>query len=211
MKNILRLGIVAQAEIPKQIEPMIETIVREQFRKLSNVLGGENVAVVSNISYKIGELACIAAIEEGLNLELSPLEAQEDYGSSEAEMDRKVHGILARQPRSFVQDHVHTEPELIDFCDVIILVFYKDDAGESKNFRELRDKFFAGGIQGPTPSRLSIEINAPKKWTMESDAEVYFEYIVPANGRLDSTSEVEIPEKLIAVWRHQVSRNIASC
>ena len=205
MRNMIRIGILSQSELPKQLEPMIEAIFREQFRKLGSILGSENFALVGSVEGKFGELACISAVEEGLNLELFPFEAPPGLNEEEARVKAKIHAILEKQPGTTKLDENVPETELIEFCDMMIFALDRSSPEQSSRFDTKRDLFFGGDLTDASLEKLLIQVNCPKQWNPDADGEVYFEYITRALGQHGISSEIEIPGNLIRQWANAIS------
>lgn len=83
-------------------------------------MGLGNVALISSVESKASELACISAVEEGLKLDLAPMENSSNVDESEAEIRSEIHEILKKQPGTTVLDRYHSEAELIQLCDIMI-------------------------------------------------------------------------------------------
>lgn len=208
MTNTLRIGILAQSEIPKQLEVLIESIFREQFKKLNLILGLGNVTLISSIEDKASELACISAIEEGLKLELAPIEKTLNLDEPKAEIKKKIHKILEKQPGATVSGRHHSEAEMTQLCDIIMFVFDKSDPNRISEFDMMRQNFFGNDFGEPARAKLSIEINVPRVWTPDADSEVYFDYIVRIPSQRSMSSEIEIPEQIIQQWKEKISKFI---
>lgn len=202
MTNELRIGVWTQHEIPQQLESLIAAIFRQQFRKLNNILGLGNVALISSVENKVSELACISAVEEGLKLDLAPIENVSNVDKSEAEIRSKIHEILKKQPGTTVSDRYHAEEEAIRLCNIMMLIFDKTDLNQASKMSRLRQGFFESELREPARAKLCIEINAPRDWTSNSDGEVYFEYIVRDPGQRRLASKIEIPDQLIWHWKN---------
>lgn len=200
MRNILRIGALSQPEIPEQLEALIEAIFREQFKKLSLILGQKNISLVSAYEDKANELACISAIEEGLNLEIGPLQIASNLDETDAKIRSKIYRVLENQPATTVVDQQLSKSDIISLCDILILVFDKSDLDKFSMFSLIRESFFEGQQGDPATEKLSIEINMPTLWTPDADGEVHFEYILRAPGKRDASSEIEIPERIIQQW-----------
>ena len=142
MRSMIRIGFLSQSELPKQLEPMIEAIFREQFRKLSSVFGSENLALVGSVESKFGELACVSAVEEGLILEIFPLETSLELDEEEVKIKAKIYTILGNQPGTIKLDKHVSETELIGFCDIMKLAFYGSNQDKNYRFETKRDLFF---------------------------------------------------------------------
>lgn len=205
MRNVIRIGVLSQPELPKQLEPMIEAIFREQFRKLLSIIGPENMALVSSVECKVRELACVSAVEEGLTLELEPFEIPEKIGDEEAEIKDKIHAILERQPGTTELEECIPEMALTSFCDIVFLVFDKSDPDQSSRLEEILKLFFANEATGARLDKLIIDVNCPRRWSADADGEVYFEYVTRASAPLFISSEVEIPSQLIKQWNDKIS------
>lgn len=205
MRNVIRIGILSQSELPKQLEPMIEAIFREQFRKLSSILGPDNLTLVGSVEGNFGELACISAVEEGLNLELFPFEAPPELNEEEARVKAKIHAVLEKQPGTIKLDENVPETELIELCDMMIFALDGSSPDQSSRFDVKRGLFFGGDLTDASLEKLLIQVNCPKQWTPDADGEVYFEYITIALGQRGISSEIEIPGKLIRQWANAIS------
>mgnify|MGYP001817098715 FL=1 len=205
MRSMIRIGILSQSELPKQLEPMIEAIFREQFRKLSSIFGPENLALVGSVEGKFGELACISAVEAGLNLELFPFEASAELNEEEAGVKARIHAVLERQSRTTKLDEQVPETELIGFCDVMISAFDDSNPVQNSRFKSMRDLFFGGDMTDAKLEKLLIQVNCPRQWSPDADGEVHFEYITRIPGRRGISSEIEIPGKLIRQWTNAIS------
>ncbi|OSQ51261.1 hypothetical protein [Marivita geojedonensis] len=205
MRNVIRIGVVSQPELPKQLEPMIEAIFREQFKKLLSIVGSKNIALVSSVECKVRELACISAVEEGLTLELEPFETPGEGVEEEAEIMAKIHAILEKQPGTTELKERVPEMALTKFCDIMFLVFDKSLPDQSSRLEELHRIFFANKATGVSLGKLIIDVNCPKRWSADADGEVYFDYVTRASGQLAVSSEVEIPNQLIKEWKDIVS------
>jgi hypothetical protein len=175
MRNILRIGALSQPEIPEQLEALIEAIFREQFKKLSLILGQKNISLVSAYEDKANELA-------------------------DAKIRSKIYRVLENQPATTVVDQQLSESDIISLCDILILVFDKSDLDKFSMFELIRESFFEGQQGDPATEKLSIEINMPTLWTPDADGEVHFEYILRAPGQRDASSEIEIPERIMQQW-----------
>ena len=205
MRSMIRTGVLSQSELPKQLEPMIEAIFREQFKKLGSILGSENLAVVGSVETKFGELACISAVEEGLSLELLPFEAPAELKEEEAGIRQKIHAILERQSQTTqLVEHI-SETELIGFCDMMIFAFDSSNPDQNSRFETKRTLFFGGDRTNASLEKLLVQVNCPLKWSPDADGEVYFEYITRAQGQRGISSNIEIPGKLIRQWANEIS------
>jgi len=202
MTNELRIGVWTQHEIPQQLESLIAAIFRQQFRKLNNILGLGNVALISSVESKASELACISAVEEGLKLDLAPMANSSNVDKSEAQIRSKIHEILKKQPGTTVLDRYHSEAELIQLCDIMMLIFDKTDLNQTSKMGTVRQSFFESELREPARAKLCIEINAPRDWAPNSDGEVYFEYIVWDPGQRSLSSKIEIPDQFIWQWKN---------
>ena len=205
MRNMIRIGMLSQSELPKQLEPMIEVIFREQFRKLSSILGPDNLALVGSVEGKFGELACISAVEEGLNLELFPFEAPAELNEEEARVKAKIHAVLQRQSGTTNLDEHIPEKELIGFCDMMIFAFDGSILEQNSRIGAKRDLFFGGDLTDASLEKLLIQVNCPQQWSPDADGVVYFEYITRPPGQRGISSEIEIPGKLIRQWANAIS------
>ena len=205
MRSMIRIGILSQSELPKQLEPMIEAIFREQFRKLRSVFGSENLALVGSVEGKFGELACISAVEEGLILEILPLETSLELDEKEVEMKDRIQTILEKQPGTVKLDEHVPEMELIGFCDIMIFAFDGSNPDQKSRFETKRDLFFGNDLTDASLEKLLIQVNSPQHWGPDADGEVHFEYITRAPGQLGISSEIEIPGKLIRQWVNAIS------
>jgi hypothetical protein len=205
MRNVIRIGVLSQPDLPKQLEPMIEAIFREQFRKLLSMVGPKNIALVSSVECKVRELACISAVEEGLTLELEPFETPGEGSEEEAEIMAKIHAILEKQPSTTELEERIPEMALAKFCDIMFLVFDKSAPDQSSRLEELHRLFFANKAKDTRLEKLIIDVNCPKRWSANADGEVYFDYVTRASGQLGVSSEVEIPNQLIKEWKDIVS------
>ena len=205
MRNVIRIGVLSQPELPKQLEPMIEAIFREQFRKLLSIVGPKNIALVGSVECKVRELACISAVEEGLSLELEPFETPGEGGEEEAEIMAKIHAILEKQPSTTELEERIPEMALTKFCDIMFLVFDKSAPDQSSRLEELHTLFIANKAKDTRLEKLIIDVNCPKRWSADADGEVYFDYVTRASGQLGVSSEVEIPNQLIKEWKDTVS------
>ncbi|MEP2530921.1 hypothetical protein [Shimia sp.] len=161
MRNILRIGTLSQPEIPEQLEALIEAIFREQFKKLSLILGQKNISLVSAYEDKANEFACISAIEEGLNLEIGPLQIASSLDETDAKIRSKIYRVLENQPATTVVDQQLSKSDIISLCDILILVFDKSDLDKFSMFELIRESFFEGQQGYPATEKLSIEINMP--------------------------------------------------
>ena len=205
MRSMIRIGILSQSELPKQLEPMIEAIFREQFRKLCSVFGSENLALVGSVEGKFGELACVSAVEEGLILEILPLETSLELDEEEVKIKAKIHTILGNQPGTIKLDEHVSETELFGFCDLMIFAFDGSNPDQSFRFETKRDLFFGNDLIDASLEKLLIQVNSPQHWGPDADGEVHFEYITRAPGQLGISSEIEIPGKLIRQWVNAIS------
>ena len=205
MKNVIRIGVLSQPELPKQFEPMIEAIFRAQFRKLCSIVGPKNIALVSSVECKVHELASISAVEEGLILEIEPFETPKEMDDEEAEIKAKIHAILERQPGTTELDKRISETALTEFCDIMLLVFDKSDPDQSSRLEEIRKLIFVNEATGAELEKLIIDVNCPKRWNADADGDVYFEYVTRASGQLGVSSAVEIPNQLIDQWNDTIS------
>ena len=205
MRSMIRIGILSQSELPKPLEPMIETIFREQFRKLSSIFGSENLSFFGSVENKFSELASISTVEEGLNLELFPFEAPPELNEEDARINARIHAILEKQSKTTELDERVPEAELIGFCDIIIFVFDSSSSDLNSRFGIKRELFLGRQLPEASLEKLIIQINCPQQWSPDADGEVYFEYITRAPGQLGISSEIEIPEKLIRQWANQMS------
>jgi hypothetical protein len=203
MAKTLRIGVVAQLIIPKQLEVFITSIFRQQFRKLAFILGVENIGLIGSIEDKVGELACISAIEEGLKLELAPLTIPLNLDDSEITVMQKIYAILAKQSQTTVTDHHYSTTELTQLCDILFFVYDKNDLDESSKFETIRQGFLGHKAKCATSKNLSIEVNLPKEWTPDADGETYFEYVVRSPSQRALSSEIEIPDYLIKLWKKE--------
>jgi hypothetical protein len=202
---MIRIGILSQSELPKPLEPMIETIFREQFRKLGSIFGSENLSLVGSVENKFSELASISTVEEGLNLELFPFEAPPELNEEDARINARIHAILEKQSKTTELDERAPETELIGFCDIMIFVFDSSSSDQNSRFGIKRELFLGRQLPEASLEKLIIQINCPQQWSPDADGEVYFEYITRAPGQLGISSEIEIPEKLIRQWANQIS------
>ncbi|MCK0102355.1 hypothetical protein [Pseudohalocynthiibacter sp. F2068] len=205
MRNVIRIGVLSQPDPPKQLEPMIEAIFLEQFRKLCSIVGSKNIVLVSSVECKVRELACISAVEEGLILELEPFETPEEIGVEEAEIKTKIHAILEKQPGTTELKERIPEMELTEFCDIMFLVYDRSDPDQSSRFEEMRKRFFLNEAKVARLEKLIIDVNCPKRWSADADGEVYFDYVTRASGQFGVSSEVEIPDKLIRQWVNAIA------
>ncbi|AXI54225.1 hypothetical protein SuNHUV7_39370 (plasmid) [Pseudoseohaeicola sp. NH-UV-7] len=205
MRNIIRIGVLSQPELPKQIEPMIETIFREQFRKLNSIIGAKNIATVSSVNCKVSELACICALEEGLNLELEPLDSNAVLDEEELEVRAKIHAVLEKQPQTTQLNESVSEAALIEFSDIIVLVCDRLDSNQMSRFDGIRELFLENDAKEAKMGRLIIDVSCPMRWASDADSEVYFDYLTRAAGQFDVSSEVEIPNQLIKQWKDTIS------
>ena len=205
MRSMIRIGILSQSELPKPLEPMIETIFREQFRKLSLIFGSENLSFFGSVENKFSELASISTVEEGLNLELFPFEAPPELNEEDARINARIHAILEKQSRTTELDERVPEAELIGFCDIIIFVFDSSSSDLNSRFGIKRELFLGRQLPEASLEKLIIQTNCPQQWSPDADGEVYFEYNTRAPGPIGISSEIEIPEKLIRQWANQIS------
>lgn len=204
MGPVVRIGVLAQSELPKQLEPLIEAIFREQFGKINAIVGAEKLTLVGSIDGRFEELACIAAIEEGLNLELAPLGQTPELSEREAMIKYKIHAILVKQPRTTELDSSVPDADLIRLCDIMVFAFDKSNLAQRSKFEEIRDGFLANKLLHVSLEKLLIEVNCPEHWSPDADGEIYFEYITSASDRLDICSEIEIPERLMQQWVNEI-------
>lgn len=204
MGPVVRIGVLAQSELPKQLEPLIEAIFREQFGKLNAIVGAEKMTLVGSIEGRFEEMACIAAIEEGLNLELAPLGQSPELSETEAMIKYKIHAILAKQPRATELVSSVPDADLIRLCDIMVFAFDKSNLAQRSKFEEIRDEFLASKLLHASLEKLLIEVNCPEHWSPDADGETYFEYITSASDRIDICSEIEIPERLIQQWANAI-------
>ena len=205
MRSAIRIGIIPQPALPKLLEPMIEAILREQFRKLCSLLGEKNLTLISSIDDKFSEAACISAIEEGMKLELQPLKALEHANDKDAEISKKIHSILKKQVSTLAIENRIEEAKVIEVSDIIVIGFDETDTSQSKIFDRTKKTLFGFEAACQPTEKLCIEINVPQQWTPDADGNVYFEYITRAPGSLKMLSTVEIPEKLIQKWKFDIS------
>ena len=205
MRNVIRIGVLSQPELPEQLEPIIEAIFREQFRKLCSILGPENLSLVGSVEGKFGELACISAVEEGLNLELFPFEAPPELNEEDATIKAKIHAVLERQSGTTQLDEHVPETELIGFCDMMLFVFDASIPDQNSRFGTKRELFFGGELNDASLEKLLIQVNCPQHWSPDADAEVNFEYITRASEPLAFSSKIEIPDKLIRRWANAIA------
>jgi len=201
---VVRIGVLAQSELPKQLEPLIEAIFREQFGKLNAIVGAEKLTLVGSIEGGFEELACIAAIEEGLNLELAPLRKSPELTERGAMIKSKIHAILVKQPRTTELDSRVPDADLIRLCDIMVFAYDKFNLAQRSKFEEIRDEFLASRLVHASLEKLLIEVNCPEHWSPDADGEIYFEYITSASDRLDICSEIEIPERLMQQWANAI-------
>lgn len=203
MPETIKIGIVAQTEFPKQLEPLVGAIFRVQFQKLRDILGPDFVEHYGSIEDAVSELACICTVEAGAKLILAP--RSNSLEESKDEIAEKVHEILLRQPSTVLSQNKLSELDLLDFCDVLVLVYDKDDPTEASRFNKIKNHLFGLDGQGGITEKLAIEVNLPKVWTPASDEEVYFEYFLRTPGGSKLSSEIEIPMRVIDSWAGQIS------
>ena len=182
MRNVIRVGVLSQPELPRQLEPMIEAIFREQFRKLLSIVGPKGIALVSSVDCKVRELACISAIEEGLPLELQPSETPKKFGDKEAEITARIHAILAKQPGTTELEECIPEIALIKICDIMFIVSDKSDRDQSVRFEKVYKLSFFNGAEDGGLEKLVIDVNCPRLWNAEADGEICFDYVTRASG-----------------------------
>jgi hypothetical protein len=205
MSETIKIGVVAQSEFPKQLEPLVGAIFREQFQKLRDVLGTDCFEFYGSIEDRVSELACTCTVEAGAKLILAPRSSLFEFEDAKDEIAEKVHEILLRQPSAVLSENKLSELDLLNLCDVLILVYDKDDPTEALRFAKIKKYLFGLGERREITEKLSIEVNLPKLWTPEADEEVYYDYIFRAPGRDELSSEIEIPMKIIDSWTSQVT------
>jgi hypothetical protein len=205
MSETIKIGVVAQSEFPKQLEPLVGAIFRKQFQKLRDILGADFFELYGSIENRVSELACTCTVEAGAKLILAPRSCLFEFGEAKDEIAKKVHGILLRQPSAVLNENKLSELDLLNLCDVVILVYDKDDPTEASRFAKIKEYLFGLGEGREITEKLSIEVNLPKIWTPEADGEVYFDYICRSSGRNELSSEIEIPMKIIDSWTSQVT------
>jgi hypothetical protein len=205
MSETIKIGVIAQSEFPKQLEPLVGGIFRAQFQKLLVILGTDFFELYGSIEDRVSELACICTVEAGAKLILAPRSSLFEFGEAEDEIAEKVHGVLLRQPNAVLSENKLSELDLLNLCDVLLLVYDKDDPAEASRFAKIKKCLFGLGGGRRITEKLSIEVNLPKIWTPDSDGEVYFEYIVRGPGKDEFSSEIEIPIKIIDSWASQIT------
>lgn len=205
MGSTIRIGVLSQLELPKQLEPLVKAIFQEQFRKLISIFGSKNLTLVGSVEGRCDELACISAIGEGLILELAPFKEPLGIDEKEAEIQSKVHATLKKQPETTELVKYISDAELIGFCDIMIFAFDKSNLAQRQKFGKMRDELFMSELADTSLDKLLIEINCPQLWSPDADGEVHFEYITRAKGRPGISSEIEIPGKLIQQWVNAIS------
>ena len=205
MSETIKIGVVAQSEFPKQLEPLVGSIFRVQFQKLRDILGADFFELYGSIEDRVSELACTCTVEAGAKLILAPRSSLFEFGDAKDEIAGKVHEILLRQPSAVLSENKLSELDLLNLCDVLILVYDKDDPAEASRFAKMEKYLFGLGEGRGITEKLSIEVNLPKLWTPDADREVYFEYIFRGPGRDELSSEIEIPMKIIDSWASQIT------
>jgi hypothetical protein len=205
MSETIKIGVIAQSEFPKQLEPLVGGIFRAQFQKLLDILGTDFFELYGSIGDRVSELACSCAAEAGAKLILAPRSSLFEFGEAKDEIAEKVHEILLRQPNTVLSENKLSELGLLNLCDVLFLVYDKDDSAEASRFAEIKKCLFGLGEGRGITEELSIEVNLPKIWTPDSDGEVYFDYIFRGPGKDELSSEIEIPMKIIDSWASQIT------
>jgi hypothetical protein len=144
-------------------------------------------------------------LEEGLNLELEPLDASAALYEEELEVRTKIHAVLEKRPQTTELSESVSEAALIEFSDIIVLVYDRLDSDRMSRFGGIRKLFFGNDAKEANMGRLIIDVSCPMRWTADSDSKVYFEYLTRAPGRRGVFSEIEIPNQLIRQWKDTIS------